>query len=43
MRYLALACDYDGTLASDGVVPSATVAALEQVRATIQERYAPPE
>ena len=34
MRYLALACDYDGTLASDGVVASATVAALEQVRAS---------
>jgi HAD superfamily hydrolase (TIGR01484 family) len=34
MRYLALACDYDGTLASDGVVAPATIAALEQVRAS---------
>jgi hydroxymethylpyrimidine pyrophosphatase-like HAD family hydrolase len=34
MRYLVLACDYDGTLASDGVVASATIAALEQARAS---------
>jgi HAD superfamily hydrolase (TIGR01484 family) len=32
MRYLALACDYDGTLASDGVVDERTLAALERVR-----------
>jgi hypothetical protein len=32
MRYLALACDYDGTIASDGRVDEATVAALERVR-----------
>jgi hydroxymethylpyrimidine pyrophosphatase-like HAD family hydrolase len=34
MRYLALACDYDGTLAHDGRVGDATVAALERLRAT---------
>ena len=34
MRYLALACDYDGTLASDGHVSSATVAALERLLAS---------
>ena len=34
MRYLALACDYDGTLATDGVVDDATVTALERVRAS---------
>jgi HAD superfamily hydrolase (TIGR01484 family) len=34
MRYIALACDYDGTLARDGRVPGATVAALERVRAS---------
>jgi hypothetical protein len=31
---LALASDYDGTLASDGRVDDITVAALERVRAT---------
>src|SRR5688572_8272903 len=30
MRYLALACDYDGTLASDGQVSSRTLAALQR-------------
>ncbi len=30
MRYLALATDYDGTLAEDGLVSDATVAALER-------------
>jgi hydroxymethylpyrimidine pyrophosphatase-like HAD family hydrolase len=34
MRYLALACDYDGTLAQDGLVSAATLAALEKLRAT---------
>lgn len=34
MRYLALACDYDGTLAHDGRVQAATIAALESVRAS---------
>jgi HAD superfamily hydrolase (TIGR01484 family) len=34
LRYLALASDYDGTLASDGRVDDITVAALERVRAT---------
>lgn len=34
MRYLALACDYDGTLAHDGRVEGQTVAALERLRAT---------
>jgi hydroxymethylpyrimidine pyrophosphatase-like HAD family hydrolase len=32
MRYLALAADYDGTLAHDGVVDESTVAALERLR-----------
>ena len=32
MRYLALACDYDGTLASDGRVSDATLMALRRVR-----------
>src|SRR4051794_23965244 len=31
MRYLALACDYDGTLAHDGRVNEATVHALERL------------
>jgi hydroxymethylpyrimidine pyrophosphatase-like HAD family hydrolase len=34
MRYLALATDYDGTLAHDGRVDDRTVAALERLRAT---------
>jgi len=34
MRYLALAADYDGTLAKDGAVAPSTVAALEQVAAS---------
>src|SRR4051794_1552798 len=34
MRYLALACDYDGTLALRGRVDEPTLAALERVRAT---------
>src|ERR1043166_7491388 len=34
MRYLALATDYDGTLAHDGVVDDATVAALHRVLAS---------
>jgi HAD superfamily hydrolase (TIGR01484 family) len=32
MRYFALACDYDGTIAWDGVVSPETVTALENVR-----------
>jgi hydroxymethylpyrimidine pyrophosphatase-like HAD family hydrolase len=32
MRYLVLACDYDGTLASDGVVREETLAALQRLR-----------
>jgi hydroxymethylpyrimidine pyrophosphatase-like HAD family hydrolase len=32
VQYLALASDYDGTLARDGVVDSATLAALERFR-----------
>ncbi len=31
MRYMALVCDYDGTLARDGVVPPSTVEALKRV------------
>lgn len=34
MRYLALATDYDGTLATDGIVDAATVAALERAVAS---------
>ena len=34
MRYLALCCDYDGTLAHDGVVGPETRAALERCRAS---------
>src|SRR5437763_2472592 len=34
MRYLALATDYDGTLAADGRVAGDTIAALERLRAT---------
>jgi len=34
MRYYALAADYDGTLALNGVVSQETVAALEKLRAT---------
>jgi hydroxymethylpyrimidine pyrophosphatase-like HAD family hydrolase len=34
MRYFALACAYDGTLACNGSIDAATVAALEQVRAS---------
>lgn len=34
MRYLILACDYDGTLAHHGQVDEPTVAALEQLLAT---------
>jgi len=32
MRYLALALDYDGTIASDGVVANDTIDALKRVR-----------
>lgn len=32
VRYLALASDYDGTLAHDGVVDAATIEALERLR-----------
>jgi HAD superfamily hydrolase (TIGR01484 family) len=32
MRYLALCCDYDGTIAHDGRVDAATLAALERLR-----------
>ena len=32
MKYLALACDYDGTIAEHGKVHSSTVEALQQVR-----------
>src|SRR3989442_991106 len=34
MYYLALACDYDGTLAKDGVVSSKTIDALQRVGAS---------
>src|SRR5437899_10433642 len=32
MRYHALACDYDGTIAHDGQLSESTIRALEQVR-----------
>jgi hydroxymethylpyrimidine pyrophosphatase-like HAD family hydrolase len=32
MRYLVLACDFDGTIATDGVVPDETLAALRRLR-----------
>jgi hydroxymethylpyrimidine pyrophosphatase-like HAD family hydrolase len=34
MRYLAFACDYDGTLAHDGQVADQTISALERLRAS---------
>ncbi len=34
MRYLALACDYDGTLATSGAVATRTIEALERLRAS---------
>src|SRR5712691_3636533 len=34
MHYLALACDYDGTLATDGRVSDATLAALKRLPVT---------
>ena len=34
MRYHALACDYDGTLAHEGKAPSETLAALDRLLAT---------
>src|SRR5438874_4347790 len=34
MHYLLLACDYDGTLAKDGIVSPQTIDALERVRAS---------
>src|SRR5215813_2808909 len=34
MRYLALAVDYDGTLAQDGIVAPPTLTALERVAAS---------
>src|ERR1700755_81324 len=34
MQYRPLACDYDGTLAHDGVVTSSTAAAVDRFRAS---------
>jgi HAD superfamily hydrolase (TIGR01484 family) len=34
MRYLALCCDYDGTIAHDGTVDATTIAALERLKAS---------
>ena len=34
MRYFALACDYDGTIASHGRVDGATLSAIERLRAS---------
>ncbi len=33
MHYMAVATDYDGTIALDGVVDDATIATLERLRA----------
>ena len=32
MKYRALACDYDGTLAHDGIITATTLAALDRLR-----------
>ena len=32
MRYIALACDYDGTIAADGLVDPSTLKSLQQLR-----------
>ena len=32
MRYIALACDYDGTIAADGLVDQSTLKSLQQLR-----------
>lgn len=37
MRYVCLTCDFDGTLARDGAVPSSTLRALEKTRASGRE------
>jgi hydroxymethylpyrimidine pyrophosphatase-like HAD family hydrolase len=37
MRYLALACDYDGTIATHGRVDDDTIAALKRLRASGRE------
>ncbi|HEX3148050.1 MAG TPA: HAD family hydrolase [Gemmataceae bacterium] len=34
MRYLALATDYDGTIARDGIVAASTLAAIDRLRAS---------
>src|SRR5712664_2546197 len=34
MRYLAVACDYDGTIAKDGTVDPETIASLERTKAS---------
>ena len=39
MKYRALACDYDGTLAHDGVVTPATAAAVDRFRASGRHLY----
>jgi HAD superfamily hydrolase (TIGR01484 family) len=39
MKYRALACDYDGTLAHDGVVAPSTAAAVERFRASGRHLY----
>ena len=39
MRYRALACDYDGTLAHDGVVAPSTSAAIDRFRASGRHLY----
>ena len=41
MRYLVLACDYDGTIAHHGEVNSATRSALEKVAAADAAAAAP--
>jgi hydroxymethylpyrimidine pyrophosphatase-like HAD family hydrolase len=39
MKYRALACDYDGTLAHDGVVTTSTAEAVERFRASGRQLF----
>jgi hypothetical protein len=39
MRYMALACDYDGTIAHDGQVSQSTIESLERLAALRAQSY----
>ena len=41
MHYVALATDYDGTIATDSVVPPSTLEALERLRTLYPELSGP--